>query len=105
MFTRDYLDGFTAFWIIATGLPTWASHSGRACRRKGLSMFARVAFAVAMFVAVIAGRPVAATPVTYDFTGNFDRPMNGSTQFSGSVTFDGSPAITHPGGFGVIPDP
>jgi hypothetical protein len=36
-----------------------------------------------------------ANPITYDFSGTFDQPVNGTTQFSGSFTFNTDATITY----------
>jgi hypothetical protein len=57
-----------------------------------------IAFAVSTLLASgLSGR---ADPITYDFSGNFDRPMNGTTQFSGSFTFNRDPTTSNFGGIG-----
>jgi hypothetical protein len=39
-----------------------------------------------------------ADPVTYDFTGTLNQPMNGTNQFSGSFTFNADPGQSSVGG-------
>ena len=38
-----------------------------------------------------------ANPITYQFSGTFDRPMNGTNQFSGSFTFNPDPTVSNIG--------
>src|SRR3954447_16284018 len=38
-----------------------------------------------------------ANPITYDFSGTFDRPMNGTDQFSGSFTINLDPTASNVG--------
>ena len=52
-------------------------------------MHMRLALAAAILLA--APRMVAANPITYDFSGTFSQPFDGSTAFSGSATFNATP--------------
>ncbi|MHC5540591.1 PEP-CTERM sorting domain-containing protein [Singulisphaera rosea] len=46
-------------------------------------------------IALVGGTPALASPLTYAFTGTLQAPVNGSTQFSGSFTFDADPAVVN----------
>jgi hypothetical protein len=56
-------------------------------------MLARPSFAVAISLALVAPQAIEASPITYDFSGTFNQPINGSTQFSGTFTIDSNPTI------------
>jgi PEP-CTERM motif len=56
-------------------------------------MLNRLALVVAVWVLVDTHRMVAANPITYDFTGTFQQPFDGSTAFSGSLTFNATPTL------------
>src|SRR5262249_46774541 len=42
-----------------------------------------------------------ASPITYDFTGTLNTPMNGTSQFSGSFTFNADPTASDLGILGL----
>jgi hypothetical protein len=54
-------------------------------------MLSRLALVFAVLVLVETPLMVAANPITYDFSGTFSQPFDGSTAFSGSATFNATP--------------
>ncbi len=54
-------------------------------------MIRPITIALAMTALLGAGATGQADPITYSFSGNFDQPLNGATQFSGSFTFNPNP--------------
>jgi hypothetical protein len=54
-------------------------------------MFNRLALVLAVSVLVSTPRLVVADPITYDFTGTFSQPFDGSKTFNGSLTFNATP--------------
>jgi hypothetical protein len=55
-------------------------------------MLQRLALVVAVSILVGTPRMVVADPITYDFSGTFNQPFDGSTAFSGSLSFNATPA-------------
>ncbi|MGP0068330.1 MAG: hypothetical protein ACLQGP_32630 [Isosphaeraceae bacterium] len=61
-------------------------------------MLARAALVALISVACFTQQSVEASPITFDFTGNFGMASNGtSTPFSGSFTINGNPTVTNGG--------
>jgi len=56
-------------------------------------MLARPSLAIVVSMALLAPRAIEASPITYDFAGTFNQPVNGSNQFSGSFTIDSNPTV------------
>lgn len=56
-------------------------------------MHAKVSGAIAVAIAIGLGAPriSGASPITYDFTGTLNQPVDGSTRFSGTFTIDSVP--------------
>jgi PEP-CTERM motif len=54
-------------------------------------MLNRVALAVAVLVLISTPRIAVASPITYDFTGTLNQPVDGATTFNGSLTFNATP--------------
>ena len=67
-------------------------------------MLNRLAFTAAMTVLISAPQLVMADPITYDFSGTLSQPADGVTTFSGSLTFNATPAgaDVSPGGAYVV---
>jgi hypothetical protein len=61
-------------------------------------MFRTLLFVVAVSLFAGAGTISRADPVTYNFTGTLNQPMNGTNQFSGSFTFNADPSQSSVGG-------
>lgn len=58
-------------------------------------MLAHVRFGLLISLALVAPSSIKASPMTFDFTGTFDQPVNGSDQFSGSFTIDSNATVTY----------
>ncbi len=56
-------------------------------------MLTRMYLLAAIAVVCFTQKSVEASALTYDFTGAFAEPLNGSTQFSGSFTINGNPPV------------
>jgi hypothetical protein len=65
-------------------------------------MLSRVCLGALFSTTFFAGQAVGASPLTYDFTGTFGQPLNGFTQFSGSVTIDGNPMVAPYGAVSTV---
>lgn len=70
-------------------------------------MLARLSLALVISIALVAPQAIEASPITYDFTGTLNQPINGSSQFSGSFTIDssnpnGGGGVITPGGSGTV---
>ena len=71
---------------------------------KGLPVFRPQTVVLGILIVLGSGLIGRAEPITYDFAGNFDQPMNGTTQFSGSFTFNVNPTPSNFGTIGIIQD-
>jgi hypothetical protein len=58
-------------------------------------MLNRLHCALAASIILVTPSIVTANPITYDFSGTFDTPINGTDQFSGSFTIDVNPTATY----------
>lgn len=56
-------------------------------------MTGRLALALMATLLLGAQQPVWASPLTYDFTGTFNQPFDGTTTFSGSFTINANPTV------------
>ncbi len=67
-------------------------------------MIARLSLAIVISIAVGSLDTAGASPITYDFTGDFlaGATFNGTKQFSGSFTVNGDPTLASPSSLGVI---
>ncbi len=61
-------------------------------------MLLRLTLALAVSVVVGIPRIAAADPITYDFTGTLQQPIDGTTTFSGALTINGTPTEQGPPG-------
>ncbi len=62
-------------------------------------MFNRLSLSVAALAVFGTQSTGLADPITYDFSGQFNQPFNGSTQISGSFTFNPNPTL---GGYSYV---
>jgi len=60
---------------------------------KGFSMLNRLSFIIAVSIVLSSQQIVGASPVTYDFTGTLNQPVDGSTTFTGSFTINANPTV------------
>lgn len=60
-------------------------------------MLARLPFAVAVSMAIIATPAADASPITYDFAATLSGAINGSNQVTGSFTINGNPTLNEYG--------
>ena len=75
--------------------------------KKGFAVSVRAPFPVAVSLALACQCAVSASPITFDFTGTLDQPINGTKDVSGSFTINGDPTVppgtTLPDGTGSKP--
>ncbi len=64
-------------------------------------MLNRLSFIIAVSILLSGQQIVGASPLTYDFTGTLNQPVDGSTTFTGSFTINANPAV-NPGASWVI---
>jgi hypothetical protein len=60
---------------------------------KGFSMLNRLSFIIAVSIVLSSQQIVGASPLTYDFTGTLNQPVDGSTTFTGSFTINANPTV------------
>jgi len=56
-------------------------------------MLNRLSFIIAVSIVLSSQQIVGASPVTYDFTGTLNQPVDGSTTFTGSFTINANPTV------------